>query len=656
MWVRIAASQPKLSESFKRAQQTVLKDVTRMPARIIPPMTLAAGTRLGSYEVSTLLGAGGMGEVYRARDPRLGRDVAIKVLPAAFAADPDRLRRFEQEARAAATISHPNILVVYDVGVFHPPAPSEASGFGNDARPSSYLVSELLDGETLAARLRRGPLTVRRAVEFVVQIAHGLAAAHEKGILHRDLKPANIFVTTDERAKILDFGLAKLTESPEGTGELSLLTATVPGVVLGTVGYMSPEQVRGQTIDQRSDIFAVGVLLFEMLSGRRAFPGNTAADAVSAILAEDRPRLPASERQIPATLVRIVDRCLEKAPAARFQTATDLAFALEGLLSASDHAPSSSPAPGKPRLLPWLVATTVLCLVALGLTAILYLRGPADEDAVFHSTILPPGELSVSLSPHFSLSPNGRLLAMIAPDPSHRRMLWIRPLDGPAAQALAGTEDAEAPFWSPDSRTVAFVADGRLKRIDAAGGPVVTVAESAFTAPGTWNRDDVILFTARQPSTLSRVRLAGRQWPQQRLQPPAMNRFTPTRSFFLTAVISCTPPGLRPRHRLVSVSDRSIQQKERLCWRVSRTRNTRAARCCSCGGRPSWNRRSTPPDGPSLVTRCRSRTSFRSGGCAARTPSLARALSPCRRPESSCIKPRPPLRRVSSGSIAKVVS
>ena len=472
-------------------------------------MTLAAGTRLGSYEVSTLLGAGGMGEVYRARDPRLGRDVAIKVLPAAFAADPDRLRRFEQEARAAATISHPNILVVYDVGVFHPPAPSEASGFGNDARPSSYLVSELLDGETLAARLRRGPLTVRRAVECVVQIAHGLAAAHEKGILHRDLKPANIFVTTDERAKILDFGLAKLTESPEGTGELSLLTATLPGVVLGTVGYMSPEQVRGQTIDQRSDIFAVGVLLFEMLSGRRAFPGNTAADAVSAILAEDRPRLPASERQIPATLVRIVDRCLEKAPAARFQTATDLAFALEGLLSASDHAPSSSPAPGKPHLLPWLVATTVLCLVALGLTAILYLRGPADEDAVFHSTILPPGELSVSLSPHFSLSPNGRLLAMIAPDPSHRRMLWIRPLDGPAAQALAGTEDAEAPFWSPDSRTVAFVADGRLKRIDAAGGPVVTVAESAFTAPGAWNRDDVILFTARQPSTLSRVPAAG---------------------------------------------------------------------------------------------------------------------------------------------------
>jgi serine/threonine protein kinase len=323
-------------------------------------MTLAAGTRLGSYEVSTLLGAGGMGEVYRARDPRLGRDVAIKVLPAAFAADPDRLRRFEQEARAAATISHPNVLVVYDVGVFHPPAPSEASGFGNDARPSSYLVSELLDGETLAARLRRGPLTVRRAVEFVVQIAHGLAAAHEKGILHRDLKPANIFVTTDERAKILDFGLAKLTESPEATGELSLLTATLPGVVLGTVGYMSPEQVRGQTIDQRSDIFAVGVLLFEMLSGRRAFPGNTAADAVSAILAEDRPKLPASERQIPATLVRIVDRCLEKVPAARFQTATDLAFALEGLLSASDHAPSSSPAPGKPHLLPWLVAATVL--------------------------------------------------------------------------------------------------------------------------------------------------------------------------------------------------------------------------------------------------------------------------------------------------------
>ena len=469
-------------------------------------MTLVAGTRLGSYEVLSLLGVGGMGEVYRARDPRLDRDVAIKVLPAALAADRDRLRRFEQEARAAATISHPNILVVYDVGVFDPPA---SSASGQEARPSSYLVSELLDGETLAARLQRGPLTVRRALDFIVQIVRGLAAAHEKGVLHRDLKPANVFVTTDDRVKILDFGIAKLTESPQRTGESGLSTTTLPGVLLGTVGYMSPEQLRGQTIDQRSDLFAVGVLLFEMLSDRRAFPGETAADVMSAILAEDRPRLPATDGRIPAALIRIVDRCLEKAPAARFQTATDLAFALEGVLSASDSAVSSLPATGKRSSLPWLIATTMLGLGALGLAAMSYFRGPVEDGAVVHSAILPPGELAVSMAPHFSVSPNGRLLAMIAPDPSRRKMLWIRPLDGPAAQALAGTEDAEAPFWSPDSRSVAFIANGLLKRIDASGGPVVTLAQSVFTAPGAWNQADVILFTGRQPSGLLRVPAAG---------------------------------------------------------------------------------------------------------------------------------------------------
>ena len=472
-------------------------------------MRLAPGTRLGSYEVTSILGAGGMGEVYRARDPRLGRDVAIKVLPAAFAADRGRLRRFEQEARAAATISHPNILVVYDVGVFDPLASSEASVLGHDAGPSSYLVSELLEGETLASRLQRGPLTVRRALDFIVQIARGLAAAHEKGVLHRDLKPANVFVTTNDRLKILDFGLAKLTESRLEPGEPHLSTETLPGVLIGTVDYMSPEQVRGQTVDERSDLFAVGVLLFEMLSHRRAFPGKTTADVIGAILAEDRPKLTATEHQIPASLTRIVDRCLEKAPEARFQTATDLVFALEGVLSASDSSASSSSATEKRRRGPWLVATTLLGLGALGLAAMLYFRGPVGDAAVVHSTILPPGELSVSTAPHFSLSPDGRLLAMIAADPSRRTMLWIRPLDSPVAQPLAGTEDAEAPFWSPDSRSIAFVANGLLKRIDASGGPVVTLAQSVFTAPGAWNRDDVILFTGSRPSNLLRVPASG---------------------------------------------------------------------------------------------------------------------------------------------------
>jgi len=473
-------------------------------------MTLVAGTRLGSYEVTSLLGAGGMGEVYRARDPRLGRDVAIKVLPTAFAADAERLRRFEQEARAAAAINHPNILVVYDVGLFGPDAPSDLSPAGQAGRSSPYVVSELLDGETLGDRLRHGPLPVRRAVGYAVQMTRGLAAAHEKGILHRDLKPANVFVTTDERVKILDFGLAKLTESAAGSAIATTRSAeTLPGMVLGTAGYMSPEQVRGLPADPRSDIFAVGVILFEMLAGRRAFPGHTPADAISAVLTQDSPELPVVERQIPAALERIVGRCLEKTPVSRFQTASDLAFALDALTGMSDVAALPLPAQTKRPLLPWIAVAIVSCLVALGLATVLYVRGRADATAVVHSTILPPGSLSVSLAPHFALSPDGRRLAIIAADPGGRTMVWIRSLDGPMAQALSGTEDAEAPFWSPDSRSVAFVAAGRLKRIDAHGGPVVTVAETAFPGPGAWSRDDVMLFTQSQGSTLFRVSAAG---------------------------------------------------------------------------------------------------------------------------------------------------
>jgi len=261
-----------------------------------------------------------MGDVYRARDPRLERDVAIKVLPEAFSADPDRLRRFEQEARAAAALNHPNILAVYDIGT-------------DDGRP--YIVSELLDGKTI--RDQSG-LPVRRAVEYAIQIAHGLAAAHEKGIVHRDLKPENVFVTSDGHVKILDFGLAKLIEV-EAAGVSQLPTApidTQPGMMLGTMGYMAPEQVRGQRVDHRADIFAFGAILYEMLSGQRAFHGATNADTISAILDKDPPDLPLTERHIPPALARIVDRCLGKNPATRFQSATDLAFALEGLSSQSE--------------------------------------------------------------------------------------------------------------------------------------------------------------------------------------------------------------------------------------------------------------------------------------------------------------------------------
>jgi len=292
-------------------------------------MPLAPDTRLGPYQVLSPLGSGGMGEVYRARDERLGREVAVKVLPADSLADPDRLRRFEQEAKAAGALNHPNLVAVFDTGQ-------------HDGNP--YVVFELLDGATLRQRMGPGPLPVRKAVEYAVQIAEGLAAAHEKGIVHRDLKPENLFVTKDGRVKILDFGLAKLRptldpDAPRGEGG-SVSTATGVGVVLGTVGYMSPEQVRGDPADQRSDIFAFGSVLYEMLSGRRPFSGETAPEVMTAILKADPPEL--ANPDVPAGLERVLRRCIEKRPEERFQSARDVGFALEALSGSSSPALAAS--------------------------------------------------------------------------------------------------------------------------------------------------------------------------------------------------------------------------------------------------------------------------------------------------------------------------
>lgn len=284
---------------------------------------LTSGLKLGPYEIQSSLGAGGMGEVYRARDARLDRTVAIKVLPASFSSDRDRLQRFAQEARAAAGLNHPNILSIYDIG---------------EDQGAPYIVSELLEGETLRDRLRIGAIPVRKAVDFALQAARGLAAAHEKGIVHRDLKPENIFLTNDGHVKILDFGLAKLTrpEGESGAADAATVQAvTEPGLVMGTVGYMSPEQVRGKAADARSDLFAFGAILYEMISGKRAFHGETAADTMSAILKEDPSELSETARNVPPGLERIVRHCLEKNPGQRFQSARDLAFDLEVLTEVS---------------------------------------------------------------------------------------------------------------------------------------------------------------------------------------------------------------------------------------------------------------------------------------------------------------------------------
>src|SRR5712692_9202446 len=319
-------------------------------------MSLSAGTKLGPYEIQSPLGAGGMGEVYRARDTRLGRDVAIKVLPEALTKDADRLRRFEQDARTIAALSHPNILGIHDIGT-------------HDGAP--FLVSELLEGQTLREKLEAGPLPVRRAIEYSLGIAQGLAAAHEKGIVHRDLKPENVFITRDGRVKVLDFGLAKLVR-PEESHEtvVTQSPATLLGTVMGTVGYMSPEQVRGEPSDARSDIFSFGAVLYEMLAGKRAFKRDTSAETMTAILREDPAELNSTSWQGPLALQRILSRCLEKNVERRFQSASDLAFAIESLSGTSGTAATSETrsieSPKSRRAwLPW-AATALGVLVLVG--------------------------------------------------------------------------------------------------------------------------------------------------------------------------------------------------------------------------------------------------------------------------------------------------
>jgi Tol biopolymer transport system component/predicted Ser/Thr protein kinase len=448
-------------------------------------LPLQPGARLGPYEIVSALGAGGMGEVYRARDARLGRDVAIKVLPSAFSAHIDRLHRFEQEARAAAALNHPNILAVYDIGT--------------DAEVP-FIVSELLEGETLRERLNARPVAVRKTIQLALPIAHGLAAAHEKGITHRDLKPENVFITRDNRVKILDFGLAKLTQDPSAAAS-ALTTApspTQPGVVLGTVGYMAPEQVRGLPVDHRADLFALGAILYELLSGRRAFSRDTAPETMAAILNEDPPDLSAAATPVPPALVRIVNRCLEKSPSGRFQTASDLAFALEGLSDASSV--SAAARVGRHRVhktwLAWGVAA--LLLATLVPIAYQYVRERPATPGPTRFQIPPTVEFAAP--GNFSLSPDGRQLAFVGRGPDRIVRLWIRAMDSLEVRPLPGSElaaIAPPPFWSPDGRFVAFDAGGRLKKLDVSGGLPQTLCDlpsGSVAVGGSWNRDGDIIF------------------------------------------------------------------------------------------------------------------------------------------------------------------
>lgn len=357
-------------------------------------MALRSGTKLGPYDIQSPLGAGGMGEVYRARDTRLERDVAIKVLPEALADDADRLRRFEQEARTIAALNHPNILGIHDIGT-------------HDGAP--FLVSEFLEGQTLREKLESGPLPVRRAIEYALGIAQGLAAAHEKGIVHRDLKPENVFVTRDGRVKVLDFGLAKLVRPEESHEAVVTLTspATLPGMVMGTVGYMSPEQVRGEPCDARADIFSFGAVFYEMLTGRRAFKRKTSAETMTAILREEPPELNDTGWQGPLALQRILVRCLEKNVERRFQSASDLAFAIESLSGTSTS--KSAPQPKSRRAwLPWAIAAALLVGTAVW-EMVRPAAAPANPLEKAHFARVTDFE-----SVEAAVSPDGRFVAFVS--------------------------------------------------------------------------------------------------------------------------------------------------------------------------------------------------------------------------------------------------
>src|SRR5579859_2300600 len=433
-------------------------------------MPLTAGTKLGPYEVIAPLGAGGMGEVYRARDPRLQRDVAIKILPRSLSHEPDRLRRFEQEARAAGSLNHPNILAVYDVGTHE---------------GSPYLVTELLEGASLRVRLEGGALSARKTTEYAVQTAYGLAAAHDKGIVHRDLKPDNIFICRDGRAKILDFGLAKLTAPESGDAtvtSMDRLDQTGSGIVLGTAGYMSPEQVRGEKADSRSDIFSLGAVIYEMLSGQRAFVGPSAADRASAILKTEPPDLRTSGKNISVALDRIVRRCLEKNPQERFESARDLAFHLETLATDTSSGIAEI-RPSIPVRWPWavwaLAAFAVLSMPAgfLWYRSTIHLK---NREPVKFLRLTDFAGLEEA--PAFS--PDGKSVAFVS-DSNGSRQIFVRLLaGGPPLQITHDSGSHLEPRWSEDSASVIYFTpppegdvQGALWEVSALGGSPRRLAE-----------------------------------------------------------------------------------------------------------------------------------------------------------------------------------
>ena len=446
-------------------------------------MPLATGQKLGPYEIVSPIGAGGMGEVYKARDTRLDRTVAIKVLPEHIAKRDDLRQRFEREARAVASLNHPHICVLHDIG--------HQDGTG-------FMVMEYMDGETLAARIEKGPIPLDQALKHAAQIADALDRAHRAGVTHRDVKPQNIMLTRDG-VKVLDFGLAKSTAAPGPSDATLTNVLTTAGTVMGTPPYMSPEQFEGKEADARADIWAFGAVLYEMVTGQKAFQGKNYASLVGAILSAD-PAPMAVKPFTPSWLERLVRRCLNKDPERRYQSMRDVLLDLEA------PPPEAIAAPAPSSRLPWAIVA-----VCLALAGAAWLRKPNQPALPARFDVNPPEGSrfgAISNAGGSAISPDGRTLAFVATNAKGVSLVHLRPLESLEARALPGTEAAGRPFWSPDSKSLAFVAAGRLKRIDVVGGSPITLCDARQPRGGTWNEDGVILF-GNQLAGLQRIPASG---------------------------------------------------------------------------------------------------------------------------------------------------
>ena len=465
-------------------------------------MALSSGTRLGPYEILGAVGAGGMGEVYKARDTRLERTVAIKVLPPHLSASPEVRQRFEREAKTISQLSHPHICALYDVG---------------NHEGIEYLVMEFLEGETLEQRLVRGPLPVEQLLRYGMEMTDALDKAHRRGIVHRDLKPGNVMLTASG-VKLVDFGLAKLAQARGASGASPTIlptqagtNLTAEGTILGTFQYMAPEQLEGREADARTDIFAFGAVLYEMATGRKAFTGRSQASLISAILRDEPEPISMIQPMTPPALDRAVKTCLAKDPEDRFHVAHDVRLQLEWIAEGASQIGLPAPVVARRKSrerLAWManVATALVAVAAM----LVYFRLRTEPSRFVRSSINPPEKAAFNFdSGAMALSPDGSRIAFIARGSDGKDLLWVRPLDALAAQPLAGTEGASHPFWSPDSVYLGFFADSKLKKVSASGGAPETLCETRRGRGGTWSREGVILFAPSPGSPIWRVSSSG---------------------------------------------------------------------------------------------------------------------------------------------------